>query len=119
MNSIKVNTQCYIKTVREAHARAISEGIQANAIVINRNMVKVPETWVAGTDGRTITSLPEMICGLNIIWTMDELPDNYSFALMAGYRDNARLAEFEAIGMEPEELRKAAEIYRKIKEVEV
>ena len=40
------------------------------------------------------------------------------FALVRGPSENSRLAEFESIGMEPEELRKAAEIYRKIKEVE-
>ena len=118
MIPVEVNTERFVEMVRKAHARAITEGIQANAIVINQNMVKVPETWAGGIDGRYAISLPEMICGLNIIWTMDELPDNYSFALVAGYRNNARLAKFEAIGMEPEELQKAAEIYRKIKEVE-
>lgn len=46
-----------------------------------------------------------------------KLPEGYSFAVLEGPKD--RLAQFEAIGMEPEELRKAAEIYRKIKEVEV
>lgn len=116
MIPVEVNTERFVDMVRKAHAQAIAEGIKANAIIINENMVKVPETWAG--DGRHAISLPEMICGLNIIWTMDELPDNYSFALVAGYRDNARLAKFEAIGMEPEELRKAAEIYRKIKEVE-
>lgn len=116
MVTVQFNTQRYVEMVREVHAKAIAEGIQANAIVINQNMVKVPETWVG--DGRHTISLPEMICGLNIIWTMDELPDNYSFALVTDHRANSRLAKFEAIGMEPEELRKAAEIYRKIKEVE-
>lgn len=116
MIPVEVNTERFVEMVRKTHAQAITEGIRANAIIINENMVKIPETWAG--DGRYAISLPEMICGLNIIWTMDELPDNYSFALVTNYGANARLARFESIGMEPEELRKAAEIYRKIKEVE-
>ena len=119
MITVEVNTQRYVEMVRAAYHKAIAEGIQANSIVINKNMVKIPETPVALSDGRGVRILPEMICGLNIVWTMDELPDNYSFALVAGHDDRARLAKFESIGMEPDELRKAAEIYRKIKEVEV
>ena len=48
-------------------------------------------------------------------FTKDELPENYSFAVLEG--PDTRLAQFESIGMEPEELRKAAELYRRIKEV--
>lgn len=118
MIPVEANTEQFIKELRAAYHKAIAEGIRANAIVINKNMVKVPKTPIALDDCRGLRIMPEMICGLNIIWTMDELPDNYTFAMVAGHDDSARLAKFEAIGMEPEELRKAAEIYRKIKEVE-
>lgn len=117
MNPIEVDTERFAEMVRKAHKQAIAMGIQVNSIVINENMVRVPETLIPGLNERELRMLPEMICGLNVIWTVDELPNNYSFALTQGPSKDNRLAEFEAIGMEPEELRKAAEIYRKIKEL--
>ena len=100
--------------IKEAYAHAMQEGIRANSILINQNMVKVPATWISNGVGGAL-ELPPMICGLNVYLTKDELPDNYSFAMFQG-PDN-RLAQFESIGMKPDELRKAAELYRKIKEV--
>lgn len=94
--------------VMEAKKFAIRENIEANAIIINKNMVKVPEIF--GNN-------PAMICGLNAYWTKGELPDGYSFGVFHNPNLNAdRLAKFESIGMEPEELRKAAELYRYMKE---
>lgn len=118
MIPVEVNTDRYFEMIHKAHKQAIAMGIKVNSIVINENMVRVPETLIPGLNKRELRMLPEMICGLNVIWTVDELPNNYSFALVQGPSKDTRLARFESIGMEPEELRKAAEIYRKIKEVE-
>lgn len=116
--NVEFNTDRYFEMVHKAYKQAIAMGIKVNSIIINENMVRV-KSFPVGTGGRGISILPEMICGLNVIWNVDELPENYSFALVQGPSKDSRLAKFEAIGMEPEELRKAAEIYRKIKEVEV
>ena len=104
----------FIDMVKKAYTQAIREGIKVNSILINKNMVKVPATWIKNGCGSAI-ELPPMLCGLNVFLTKDELPEGYSFALLQG-PDN-RLAQFESIGMEPDELRKAAELYRRIKEV--
>lgn len=104
----------FLELVKKASAQAMSEGIKANSIVINENMVRVPESWIyAPLIGAR--KLPNMICGLNVYLTTNELPENYAFAILEG-PDN-RLAQFESIGMEPDELRKAAELYRRVKEV--
>lgn len=102
----------YYETIKKATAEAMREGIMANSILINTNMVKVPDAWIHTPIGAR--RLPPMICGLNVYLTEDELPENYSFAVLEGPVD--RLAQFESIGMEPAELRKAAELYRRVKE---
>ena len=100
--------------VKKACAEAMREGIKANAIVINENMVKVPEFGLRLPTGDGIV-MPAMICGLNVHFTKGELPDGYSFAVLE--RPSDRLQQFESIGMEPDELRKAAKLYRRVKEV--
>lgn len=104
----------FLEFVKEATAKAMSEGIEANSIVINENMVRVPEFTVCDPFG-TPRVVPKMICGLNVYLTTKELPENYSFAILEGPTN--RLRQFESIGMEPGELRKAAELYRRVKEV--
>lgn len=106
----------FVELIHKATHEAFRNGIKANSIIINENMVRVPSTLI-GLPG-SFGQLPEMICGLNVYWTKDELPENYSFAVLdcCAHR-NDRLSEFESIGMEPDELRKAAELYRKVKEV--
>ena len=104
--------ESFYELVKKATAQAMSEGIKANSIVINENMVRVPETWIRTPLGARV--LPRMICGLNVYLTTNELPENYSFAVLEG--PNNRLAKFESIGMEPDELKKAAEMYRRVKE---
>jgi hypothetical protein len=103
----------FVELIHKANTEAFRNGIKANSIIINENMVRVPEMWIPMPSGTS--KLPAMICGLNVYWTMNELPENYSFAVYE--KPDGRLAEFESIGMEPEELRKAAELYRKVKEV--
>ena len=112
-NWIEAERNRFYELVKKATAQAMNEGIEANSIVINENMVRVPETWIRTPLGARM--LPRMICGLNVYLTTNELPNNYSFAVLEGPKN--RLAQFESIGMEPDELRKAAELYRRVKEV--
>ena len=112
-NHIEAQRKSFIEFVKKATAQAMNEGIKANSIVINENMVRVPDAWIRTPLGARC--LPKMICGLNVYLTTNELPENYSFAVLEGPDD--RLAQFESIGMEPDELRKAAELYRRVKEV--
>lgn len=105
----------FIESLRKATAQAMAEGIKANTVIINENMVRVEECGIRLPRGHAVM-LPKMICWLNVYLTKDELPETYSFAVLET-RENNRLAQFEDIGMEPEELRKAAELYRKVKEV--
>lgn len=110
------SNESFMDIVKKAYTEAMREGIKANSIVINENMVKVQEfgTIIAGRG----LFVPAMFCGLNVYLTKDELPEGYSFALVQGPDGPTdRLAQFESIGMEPEELRKAAELYRQVKEV--
>lgn len=106
----------FFKLIHKATSEAIKNGIEANSIIINENMVMIPETWIP-VPGSAV-QLPHMICGLHAHWTKDELPNNYSFAVFNGCSSTGdRLAQFESIGMEPIELKKAAELYRKVKDV--
>ena len=106
--------ESFFEMVRKAQIEAFKEGIKANTIAINANMVKVEPFTFSGIGGLGLRFAPTMFCGMNVFLTKDELPDGYSFAVFEGPEN--RLAQFESIGMEPDELRKAAEIYRKIKE---
>lgn len=112
-NRYESQKRSFIEMVKKATAQAMNEGIKVNSIVINENMVRVPEAWIRTPLGARM--LPKMICGLNVYLTKDELPEAYSFAVLEG--PNNRLAQFESIGMEPDELKKAAELYRRVKEV--
>ena len=69
--------------VVEAKHEAIRNGIKANSIVINSNLVKVP-----GSFGE----YPEMICGLKSHRTSCELPEDYIFAVV---HDPSREPEHE------------------------
>ena len=103
-----------IDFIMELKVEALRKGIKANSIVINTNMVEVPATWISNCTG--VMRIPHMICGLGMHFTKDELPEGYSCAVLEGPEHNDRLEQFESIGMEPNELRKAAELYRSIKE---
>lgn len=71
-----------MKSIREAMDEATKEGIKANSIVINENMVKV-KPFLAQS-GFMVHPLPPMICGLNVYFDSKELPDGYSFAVVEG-----------------------------------
>lgn len=113
-NVIKETQETFYNLLCKSLKAACREGIKANSIVINENMVKVSEHF--NPNVRRIC--PTMICGLNVCFTKDELPENYSFAIFEDTHRSDRLAEFESIGMDPDELRKAAKLYRYFRDVE-
>lgn len=111
---VEFPSERFAEMIAKAYKEALRTGIEANSVLINKNMVRVPSFPFSILGKHSVHFAPDMICGLNVYWTENELPENYSFAVFKG--PESRLAQFEAIGMEPDELRKAAEIYRKIKE---
>lgn len=114
---LKEPRETFYESLRKAIKASVKEGIKANTIVIDEGMVKANEHF--NYDVRRL--FPPMICGLNVYWSKDELPDGYSFAIFDSPFQTSRsdrLDEFEAIGMEPAELKKAAEMYRYFKKVE-
>ena len=111
---IKETQESLYDLLHKSIKAAIKEGIKANSIVINENMVKVSEHFNPNVRG----VFPTMICGLNVYFTKDELPENYSFAILEAPNRSDRLAEFESIGMDPDELKKAAKLYRYFRDVE-
>ena len=107
--NLEISSKSFLELVVEATHEATRRGIEANSIIINQNMVEVPEIFANN---------PHMICGLHVHLTKKELPDGYSFAVCQNPNFNPhRLLKFESIGMEPEELMKAAEMYKKAKEI--
>ena len=64
-----------IDRINEAQALAYQQHIQANAIIINENFVRVPEKLMGDKE------YPPMICGLEMHYTKAELPDNAMFAV--------------------------------------
>jgi hypothetical protein len=113
---IEPSPKTFTEMIIDAQAVAFKEGIRANTIVINENMVKVDAFTFQMLHG--VSSIPPMICGMNVYFTKNDLPDEYSFAMFDGRNaTNDRLAQFESIGMEPDELRKAAEMYKRVKEI--
>lgn len=64
-----------INRINEAQALAYQQHIQANAIIINENFVRVPELMISNA------VYPSMICGLETHFTKSELPDNTMFAV--------------------------------------
>lgn len=70
-----MNINELINRINEAQALAYQQHIQANAIIINENFVRVPEKMI----GNAVYS--PMICGLEMHYTKAELPDNAMFAV--------------------------------------
>lgn len=102
-----------VDLIAKARKEALVRNIEVNSVIINENMVEVPETWYH--DGFATRGLSPMICGLHAYFTKDELPDEYTFAVLKGPEYEDRLKAFESIGMEPDELKKAADFYRRVK----
>lgn len=70
-----MNINELINRINEAQELARQQHIQANAIIINENFVRVPEQMI----GNAV--YPSMICGLEMHYTKAELPDNTMFAV--------------------------------------
>ena len=66
--------------VMEAVKHAVKEGIKANSIIINKDFVRVKKSWI--NNGFSYSELPDMICGLEVFLTDNDLPENYSFAVV-------------------------------------
>ena len=74
-----------MKSIHAAMNEAKKEGIKANSIVINENMVKVrPFLIPHGEYAPASYACGPMICGLNVYFDSKSLPDGYSFALCEG-----------------------------------
>ena len=58
--------------IERARVKALQEGIKANTIIIDENLVKV----------NSFGGIPTMICGLDVMISKGELPDNYLFSIM-------------------------------------
>ena len=79
-----------LEKIREAQRLAEIEQIKANSIVINKNFVKTPKLYFHNKG--TVSILPPMICGLEMYFTDNDLPENYSFAILeAGQTERDRL----------------------------
>lgn len=113
-NLLEVKNKNMVDLIAKARKEALARGIEANSVFINADMVEVSETWFRDEFGG-VRSIPPMICGLHAYLTKDELPEGYSFAVLRGPEYEDRLEAFESIGMAPEELRKAADFYRRVK----
>lgn len=70
-----MNINELIDRINEAQELAYQQHIQANAIIINENFVRVPEKLMGDKE------YPPMICGLEMHYTKAELPDNTMFAV--------------------------------------
>ena len=72
-------------SIHEAMDEATREGIKANTIIINENMVKIKPFMIPhGQFAPAARFMSPMICGMNVFFTAKELPDGYSFAVTEG-----------------------------------
>ena len=111
-NPVREAQKSLEKMILDARREAFKKHIEVNSVIINTNMVEVPGDLIS--DGSSIWGVPPMICGLYAYFTKDELPEGYSFAILKGPKHRTRLEQFESIGMEPDELKKAAKLYRSV-----
>ena len=81
----------FIDLVMESIREAARQGIKADSIVINRNMVFVPEKF---------GERPAMVCGLNAYLTTDDLPNMYSFAVLESKREKTNADRIRAMSDE-------------------
>ncbi len=78
MNSDKTISE-FINDVMRARAEAFRQNIKANAVLINKNLVKIPELRSVAPLGACVT--PPMICGLGVYDAGELLPEDYAFAV--------------------------------------
>lgn len=92
-----INMGELLKQIAEARDAAFREGIKANSIIINQNLVKYPGGYFSFGMGQVVSCLPPMICGLEVYGTKTELPEDYVFAVV-----EARQTEREKLIAETE-----------------
>lgn len=78
MNSDKTISK-FMNDVIRARAEAFRQNIKANAVLINKNLVKIPELYHIPLLGAGI--VPPMICGLGAYDAGELLPEDYAFAV--------------------------------------
>ena len=66
--------------IREAHIKAMQEGIQANTVLLSEHFAKV--NGFPFVSGNYFIDIPPMICGLEVRVT-NELPEKYDFAVIS------------------------------------
>lgn len=81
----------FFDLIMESIREAARQGIKADSIVINRNMVFVPEKF---------GERPAMVCGLNAYLSTDDLPDTYSFAVLESKREKTNADRIRAMSDE-------------------
>lgn len=78
MNSNKTIGE-FTHDVIRARAEAFRQNIKANAVLINKNLVKIPELYHIPLLGAGV--VPPMICGLGVYDAGELLPEDYAFAV--------------------------------------
>lgn len=78
MNSDKTISK-FMNDVIRARAEAFRQNIKANAVLINKNLVKIPELYHIPLLGAGV--VPPMICGLGVYDAGELLPEDYAFAV--------------------------------------
>ena len=87
---IKQAMEEVVKRINEAIGEAIKNNIEVNAVAINSNLIKVPETIFFYEDRHKMI-VPPMICGLEILppaLADSVLPEDIGFALTKSYNPN-------------------------------
>lgn len=78
MNSDKTIGE-FMNDVMRARAEAFRQNIKANAVLINKNLVKISELYHIPPLGAGV--VPPMICGLGVYDAGELLPEDYAFAV--------------------------------------
>lgn len=68
-----------IEYIQQAQGEAVKQHINANSVMLNRNLMLVCESY--SKIGNALYRTPPMICGLSAFLT-DELPDNVAFSVL-------------------------------------
>lgn len=107
MNSDKTISK-FMNDVIRARAEAFRQNIKANAVLINKNLVKIPELLSVAPLGVCVT--PPMICGLGVYDAGELLPEDYAFAVT----HIESVEEIEQIVKERGEYKHRAEVTERI-----
>lgn len=103
MNSDKTISK-FMNDVIRARAEAFRQNIKANAVLINKNLVKISELYHISPLG--VSVIPPMICGLGVYDAGELLPEDYAFAV-------THIEEVKNIVKERDEYKHRAEVAEK------